>query len=61
VSVEQVGSLGASITISGGSLCIGLVLLIGTYVRKRELLSTLLREHTGRPGPHEKGQQKRPA
>jgi hypothetical protein len=42
VSIKQVGSLGASLTVSGGSLRLGLVLLLGTCVERRELLPTLL-------------------
>jgi hypothetical protein len=43
VSVERVDSLGAYLTVSGGSLRLGLVLLLGTCVRRHELLPTLLR------------------
>jgi hypothetical protein len=43
VSVEQVCSLGASLTISGGSLRLSLVLLLGMCVGRRELLHTPLR------------------
>jgi hypothetical protein len=43
MSVEQVGSLGASLTISDGSLRLGLILLLGTCVERRELLPTPLR------------------
>jgi hypothetical protein len=46
VSVEQVCSLGASLTVSGGSLRLGLVLLLGTCVGRRELLPTPLRGGT---------------
>jgi hypothetical protein len=60
VSVEQVGFLGASLTVSGGSLRLGLVLLIGTCIGKRELLPTPLRGAHGTSKPHEKHQQKRP-
>jgi hypothetical protein len=60
VSIERVGSLGASLTISGGSLRLGLVLLIGMYVEKRELLPTPLRGAHGTSRPHEKHQYKRP-
>jgi hypothetical protein len=56
VSVEQVGSLSASLTVSGGSLCLDLVLLLGTYVGRRELLPTPLRGAHGMFGPHEKRQ-----
>jgi hypothetical protein len=58
VSVEQVGSLGTSLTVSGGSLYLGLVLLLGMCVGKRELLPTLLRGAHGMSKPHEKRQQK---
>jgi hypothetical protein len=60
MSVERVGSLGASLTVSGGSLHLGLVLLLGTRVRKRELLPTPLRGVHGMSRPQEKHQQKRP-
>jgi hypothetical protein len=60
MSIEQVGSLGAPLTICGGSLRLGLVLLIGTCVGKRELLPTLLRGAHGTSRLHKKRQQKRP-
>jgi hypothetical protein len=44
--VERVGSLGASLTVSGRSLCLDLLLLLGTCVGRRELLPTPLRGHT---------------
>jgi hypothetical protein len=50
VSIEQ-GSQSASLIISGGSLRIGLVLLLGTCVERRELLLIMLRGHTACPGP----------
>jgi hypothetical protein len=43
MSVERVGSLGASLIISGGSLCLSLVILLSTCVGRYELLPTLLR------------------
>jgi hypothetical protein len=39
MSVERVGSLGASLTVSGGSLHLGLVLLLSTCVGRRELFT----------------------
>jgi hypothetical protein len=54
VSVERVGSLGASLTVSGGSLHLGLVLLLGTCIGKHELLPTLLRGAHRTLRPHEK-------
>jgi hypothetical protein len=52
--VERVGSLGVSLTVSGGSLRLGLILLLGTCVMRRELLHTPLRGHTVCPGPKKK-------
>jgi hypothetical protein len=46
MSVGQVCSLGASLTVSGGLLQLSLILLLGTYVGRRELLPTHLRWHT---------------
>jgi hypothetical protein len=46
VSVERVGSLGASLSVSGGSLRLGLVLLLDTCVGRHELLPTPLRGST---------------
>jgi hypothetical protein len=46
MSDERVGSLGASLTVSGESLRIGLVLLLVTCVERHELLPTLLRGGT---------------
>jgi hypothetical protein len=43
VSVERVDTLGASLTVSSGSLRFGLALLLGTCVGRRELLPILLR------------------
>jgi hypothetical protein len=43
VSIERVGFLGASLTVSGGSLYLDMVLLLGTCVRRCELLPTPLR------------------
>jgi hypothetical protein len=60
VSVEQVGSLGASLTVSGGSLRLGLALLLGTCIGRRELLPTPLRGAHGMSRSQEKRQQKRP-
>jgi hypothetical protein len=42
VSIERVDSMGASLTVSGGSLRLGLVLLLDTCVGRRELLPTPL-------------------
>jgi hypothetical protein len=56
VSVEQVGPLGASLTVSGGSLRLGLVLLLDTCVGRRELLSTPLRGAHDMSMPQEKRQ-----
>jgi hypothetical protein len=56
VSIERVGSLGASLTVSGGSLHLGLVLLLGTYVGRRELLHTPLRGTYDMSRPQEKRQ-----
>jgi hypothetical protein len=56
VSVERVGSLGASLTVSGGSLCFDLVLLLGTCVEGRELLPTPLRGAHDMSRPQEKRQ-----
>jgi hypothetical protein len=60
VSVERVGSLGASLTVSGGSLCLGLVLLLGTSVGRRELLPTPLRRAHDMSRTQEKRQQNSP-
>jgi hypothetical protein len=60
VSVEQVGSLGASLTVSSGSLRLNLILLLDTYVGRRELLPTLLKGAHGMSMPQEKRQQKCP-
>jgi hypothetical protein len=43
--------MGASLTVSGGSLCLSLVLLLGTCVEKRELLPTPLRGAHGMSMP----------
>jgi hypothetical protein len=43
MSAERVGSLGTSLAVSGGSLHLGLVLLLHTCIGRRELLPTLLR------------------
>jgi hypothetical protein len=43
VSVERVGSLGASLTVSGGLLRLDLILLLGTCVGRHKLLPTPLR------------------
>jgi hypothetical protein len=43
VSIGRIFSLDASLTISGGSLCLGQVLLLGTCNGKHELLPTPLR------------------
>jgi hypothetical protein len=51
VSIGWVRSLGASLTISGESLRLGLVLLLGIYVEKRELLPTPLRGAHGTSRP----------
>jgi hypothetical protein len=48
--------LGASLTVSGVSLRLGLVLLLGTYVGRRELLPTTLRGAHGMSRPQEKHQ-----
>jgi hypothetical protein len=56
MSDERVGSLGASLTVSGGSLRIGLVLLLVTCVERHELLPTLLRGAHGMFRPQEKRQ-----
>jgi hypothetical protein len=37
-------SLGGPLTVDGGSLCLGLVLLLGTCVGRCELLPTPLRD-----------------
>jgi hypothetical protein len=60
VSVERIGSLGASLTDGGESLHLGLVLLLGTCVERRELLPTPLRGAHGMSRPQEKRQQKCP-
>jgi hypothetical protein len=60
MSVGWVYSLGASLIISGGSLCLGLGLLLGMCVGKRELLPTPLRGAQGMSKPKEKHQQKCP-
>jgi hypothetical protein len=54
VCVERVGSLGASLTVSGGLLLLGLVLLLGTCVGRLELLPTPLRGAHGMSRPQEK-------
>jgi hypothetical protein len=54
VSVEWIGSLGAFLTVSGGSLRLGLVLLLGTCVGRRELLPTPLRGTHGMFRPQQK-------
>jgi hypothetical protein len=51
MSIEQVGSLGASLTVSGGSLHLGLVLLLSTCAGRRELLPTPLRGAHGMSRP----------
>jgi hypothetical protein len=58
VSVEQVGSLVASLTVSGGSLHLGLGLLFDTCIGRRELLSTPLMGAHDMSSPQEKRQQK---
>jgi hypothetical protein len=60
VSIERIGSLGASLTVSSGSLRLDLVLLLGTCVGRRELLPTPLRGAHGMSRPQEKRQQKCP-
>jgi hypothetical protein len=60
VSVERVGFLGASLTVSGGSLRLGQVLLLGMCVGKRKLLPTPLRGAHETYKPYEKSQQKHP-
>jgi hypothetical protein len=60
MSVGQVYSLGGPLTVGGGLLCLDLVLLLGTCIRRRELLSTLLRDEHLTSMPQEKRQQKRP-
>jgi hypothetical protein len=40
----RICSLSASLTISGGSLCLSLILLLGTCVGRHELLPTPLRD-----------------
>jgi hypothetical protein len=54
VSIERVGSLGFSVTISGESLRLDLVLLLDTCVGRRELLPTLLRGAHGMSRPPRK-------
>jgi hypothetical protein len=44
VSIGWVCSLGGPLTVGNGSLCLGLVLLLGTHVGRRELLPTPLRD-----------------
>jgi hypothetical protein len=58
--VERVGSLGASLTVSGRSLCLDLLLLLGTCVGRRELLPTPLRGAHDISRPQEKREQKCP-
>jgi hypothetical protein len=48
--------LGASLTVSGVSLRLDLVLLLGAYVGRRELLPTTLRGAHGMSRPQEKHQ-----
>jgi hypothetical protein len=60
VSVEWVGSLGASLTVSSGSLRLGLVLLLGMCVGRHELLPTPLRGAHGMSMSQEKRQEKCP-
>jgi hypothetical protein len=60
MSVKLVGSLGASLTVSGGSLYLGLVLLLGTCIGICELLPTPLRGAHDMSMPQEKRQQKCP-
>jgi hypothetical protein len=54
VSVERIGYLGDFLTVSGGSLRLGLVLLLGTCVERRELLPTPLRGAHGMSRSQEK-------
>jgi hypothetical protein len=56
MSVELVGSLGASLTVSGGSLRLGLVLLLDMCVGRRKLLPTPLRGAHDMSMPQEKRQ-----
>jgi hypothetical protein len=56
VSVERVGSLGASLNVSGGLLCLDLILLFDTCVERCELLPTPLRGAHGMSMPQEKRQ-----
>jgi hypothetical protein len=51
-----VGSLGASLTVSGGSLRFDLVLLLGTCIGRCKLLPTLLRGAHDMSMPQEKRQ-----
>jgi hypothetical protein len=44
VSVGQVCSKGGPFTVSGGSLCLDLVLLLGTCIERRKLLLTPIRD-----------------
>jgi hypothetical protein len=60
VSAGWVCSLRASLTVSGGSLRHGLVLLLGTCVGRHELLPTLIRGAHDMSRPQEKRQQKFP-
>jgi hypothetical protein len=60
VFIGWVGSVGACLNVSGGSLRLGLVLLLGMCLEKCELLPTPLRGVHGMSMPQEKHQQKRP-
>jgi hypothetical protein len=60
VSVVRVCSLNTSLTVSGGSLCLELLLLLGTFVGRRELLPTPLRDAHWMSRLQEKCQQKCP-
>jgi hypothetical protein len=54
VSVERVGSIDASLTVSSGSRCFSLVILLDMCVGRRELLPTPLREAHDMYRPQEK-------
>jgi hypothetical protein len=60
VSIEQVDSLRASLTVSGESLRLDLVLLFGMCVGRCELLPTPLWGAHSMSRPQEKHQQKCP-
>jgi hypothetical protein len=53
-------SLSAPLTVHGGSLCLGPVLLLHTCIGRRELLPTPLRDAHLMFKPQEKRQHKRP-